>query len=336
MAPSCKNSQRRPLRFWQPFNDWWRSELERQSRRPSSGAIARWYEDNAPMIWGSELPTLEETRTHARCLRSVTAVRDYFRSYRAGKRQEGHAYGLSNCSSGELESGDLDAVIEEKTCIRGNYQPASYFHSNYVSRATAVAPPSLCFESVLGSIFDESDIAQPTYQNKDNLSHNYTQQYVDQSYPCLRPVQVNIPPPSLPPPRTNQAVALNPYGHAHSSYDLDYLDGQDLLGQIVVKTEPEAIAENDASASTSYRQVDTPDSENVDPWYENYTSSPWKYSSQWQQHPTTPPSVDYTVIFDLLQGQHRRTPCETQSTKRKCCPSDGTTSQPAAKRQLIW
>lgn len=34
---------RRPLRFWQPFNDWWRSELTRLGRRPTSEEIGEWY-----------------------------------------------------------------------------------------------------------------------------------------------------------------------------------------------------------------------------------------------------------------------------------------------------
>jgi hypothetical protein len=33
---------RRPLRFWQPFNDWWRSELNRLGRRPTSEEIGEW------------------------------------------------------------------------------------------------------------------------------------------------------------------------------------------------------------------------------------------------------------------------------------------------------
>lgn len=33
---------RRPLRFWQPFNDWWRSELTRLGRRPTSEEIGEW------------------------------------------------------------------------------------------------------------------------------------------------------------------------------------------------------------------------------------------------------------------------------------------------------
>lgn len=35
-------ADRRPLRFWQPFNDWWRSELTRLGRRPTSEEIGEW------------------------------------------------------------------------------------------------------------------------------------------------------------------------------------------------------------------------------------------------------------------------------------------------------
>jgi hypothetical protein len=32
---------RRPLRFWEPFNIWWRAELERTGKRATSDDIAR-------------------------------------------------------------------------------------------------------------------------------------------------------------------------------------------------------------------------------------------------------------------------------------------------------
>lgn len=35
-------ADRRPLRFWQPFNDWWRSDLERLGRRPNAAEIQAW------------------------------------------------------------------------------------------------------------------------------------------------------------------------------------------------------------------------------------------------------------------------------------------------------
>ena len=32
---------RRPLRFWQPFNDWWRSEFDKSGKRPAAEQIIR-------------------------------------------------------------------------------------------------------------------------------------------------------------------------------------------------------------------------------------------------------------------------------------------------------
>mmetsp|Transcript_29193 Transcript_29193/g.74494 ORF Transcript_29193/g.74494 Transcript_29193/m.74494 type:complete len:541 (-) Transcript_29193:469-2091(-) len=82
-------ADRRPLRFWQPFNDWWRAELDKQGRRPTAAEIVGWYNENASQIWGAEnVPSIQETRIHAKCLRSNQAVREYFREYRAKKRNQ--------------------------------------------------------------------------------------------------------------------------------------------------------------------------------------------------------------------------------------------------------
>lgn len=40
----------------------------------------------AERTWGETKPTLQETRVHAKCLRSLPLVRDYFRNYRAKKK----------------------------------------------------------------------------------------------------------------------------------------------------------------------------------------------------------------------------------------------------------
>ena len=32
---------RRPLRFWQPFNDWWRMEFDKTGKRPAAEQIIR-------------------------------------------------------------------------------------------------------------------------------------------------------------------------------------------------------------------------------------------------------------------------------------------------------
>ena len=83
---SKPHTDRRPLRFWQPFNDWWRTELERQGRRANAQEILTWYNTNSYELWKDDAPSLQETRVHAKCLRSLPLVRDYFRSYRAKKR----------------------------------------------------------------------------------------------------------------------------------------------------------------------------------------------------------------------------------------------------------
>ena len=80
---ACRRVSRR---FWQPFNDWWRTELEHLGRRPAAAEILTWYNAHAFSTWKDDAPTLQETRVHAKCLRSLPLVRDYFRNYRAKKR----------------------------------------------------------------------------------------------------------------------------------------------------------------------------------------------------------------------------------------------------------
>jgi hypothetical protein len=44
---------------------------------------------SADGVWGEGKPSLQETRVHAKCLRSLPLVRDYFRNYRAKKKVRG-------------------------------------------------------------------------------------------------------------------------------------------------------------------------------------------------------------------------------------------------------
>ena len=46
----------------------------------------RRYNANAHELWQEEAPTIQETRVHAKCLRSLPLVRNYFRNYRAKKK----------------------------------------------------------------------------------------------------------------------------------------------------------------------------------------------------------------------------------------------------------
>lgn len=49
-------------------------------------SASRWYDAESDNAWGDAKPSLNETRVHAKCLRSVNSVRDYFREYRAKKK----------------------------------------------------------------------------------------------------------------------------------------------------------------------------------------------------------------------------------------------------------
>ncbi|GLI64098.1 hypothetical protein VaNZ11_007271 [Volvox africanus] len=118
VAPSRPEwSDRRRLGFWQPFNEWWRSELDRLGRRPSKEEIGRWYDLHAYDLWKEDAPSLEETRVHAKCLRSIPLVRDYFRNYRARKRAIGARVGASRQRRRGLTdsklSQDATASVEE-------------------------------------------------------------------------------------------------------------------------------------------------------------------------------------------------------------------------------
>lgn len=87
-GPSGKKTwgpKRRTVGFWEPFNSWWREEHAKMGRRPSTDNITRWYQTHSKETWGDQAPSLLDTRKHAKCLRPLSEVRDYFRKYRAKK-----------------------------------------------------------------------------------------------------------------------------------------------------------------------------------------------------------------------------------------------------------
>lgn len=61
-----------------------------------------WYEDQSGHAWGPERPSLQETRTHAKCLRTLSSVRDYFRDYRAKKKHVSAFVAAETVSSSSL------------------------------------------------------------------------------------------------------------------------------------------------------------------------------------------------------------------------------------------
>jgi hypothetical protein len=45
----------------------------------------RWYQAESNTVWGSDKPSLEETHSHAKCLRSVTSSKDETKAHRKKK-----------------------------------------------------------------------------------------------------------------------------------------------------------------------------------------------------------------------------------------------------------
>lgn len=108
-------ADRRPMRYWDTFNTWWRAHLSETNKRPTPAEIHRWYEQNHQEAWESFLkkgfrsPGVEATIAHAKCLRSTDSIRDYFRAYRARKRGEGQDSGCGNRSSARgYDEGDCE------------------------------------------------------------------------------------------------------------------------------------------------------------------------------------------------------------------------------------
>ncbi|GLI65947.1 hypothetical protein VaNZ11_009628 [Volvox africanus] len=91
---------RRPIGYWAEFNNWWRTKLSEDGCRPSQAELAQWFEVNAPLCWRSnEMPSLQEVRTHAKCLRSTEQVRNYFRKYRAARKASSTSVRVSGSES---------------------------------------------------------------------------------------------------------------------------------------------------------------------------------------------------------------------------------------------
>ncbi|KAI8464694.1 MAG: hypothetical protein J3K34DRAFT_525967 [Monoraphidium minutum] len=115
--------QRRQLNFWQPFNEWWRAELAATGARPAAEQIRSWYDANSTAVWGGAAPTLAEARVHAKCLRSVGCVREYFRGYRARKRGHGEP-GEDGASSQEGSDSEWPAARGQGAGGRGRGRAA--------------------------------------------------------------------------------------------------------------------------------------------------------------------------------------------------------------------
>ncbi|GAX82436.1 hypothetical protein CEUSTIGMA_g9864.t1 [Chlamydomonas eustigma] len=109
-------SPRRPLKFWAPLNDWWRSYLLEHARKPQTSDLQDWYNEHSHLVWSElERPSWKETRVHAKCLRSTEQVKRYFREYRAKKHVgvSGSAPSITSGKWGSTSSAEDDADAAE-------------------------------------------------------------------------------------------------------------------------------------------------------------------------------------------------------------------------------
>ncbi|GAX72859.1 hypothetical protein CEUSTIGMA_g314.t1 [Chlamydomonas eustigma] len=96
-GPREPKAPRRPVKFWAPLNEWWRSYLSTSDKKPHTAEVQIWYNENAHVVWSElERPTWKETRIHAKCLRSTEQVKNYFRDYRARRQHKDCGSGSSN------------------------------------------------------------------------------------------------------------------------------------------------------------------------------------------------------------------------------------------------
>lgn len=65
-----------------------------------AASVSDRYMEAADRTWGEIKPTLQETRVHAKCLRSLPLVRDYFRNYRAKKKVRPGTAAAGHCCGG--------------------------------------------------------------------------------------------------------------------------------------------------------------------------------------------------------------------------------------------
>lgn len=103
------------LQYWSAFNDWWRGIYEVSGKRPTGCDIDAWHRAHAAGVWpAGHAPSVEETRTHAKCLRSVGSIRNYFRNYRARKRVHGEQASAVRCIK-------VCIVMTSHTCTTGEH-----------------------------------------------------------------------------------------------------------------------------------------------------------------------------------------------------------------------
>ncbi|PNH08181.1 hypothetical protein TSOC_005267 [Tetrabaena socialis] len=135
MAPK-KKCDKRPNKFWEPFNTWWRDHHERTGNRATVVEMREWYWQNAHQVWSAEMvPSLEEMLKLAKGMRTIQQVQDYFRIYRKNLKTRKDGDARSTKDGGVKKPARHPAV----QCADGPEVPGGFMEA--MQEATQQPPP---------------------------------------------------------------------------------------------------------------------------------------------------------------------------------------------------
>ncbi|GLI66203.1 hypothetical protein VaNZ11_009902 [Volvox africanus] len=116
-----RETKRRKMGYWEPFNVWWREYVAQHDKRPKVHEMKKWYEANAERVWGGTGPTWDETKKHSKGMRRIEDISDYFRQYRRGRRKR-----AAGCSmDSDTSDSDADEIAERASTPDSEKQPRS-------------------------------------------------------------------------------------------------------------------------------------------------------------------------------------------------------------------
>ncbi|GIL42046.1 hypothetical protein Vafri_110 [Volvox africanus] len=105
----------KPGYSWQEFNEWARDVMERTKKHPGVRTIREWWHANAERVWPcpDTRPSVELAERHAKGLRSKESIRNYFRKYRARRKQSIVSRNSDKALSRKVESVHASGSDEE-------------------------------------------------------------------------------------------------------------------------------------------------------------------------------------------------------------------------------
>ncbi|GIL84251.1 hypothetical protein Vretimale_15874 [Volvox reticuliferus] len=116
-----RETKRRKMGYWEPFNVWWREYVAQHDKRPKVHEMKKWYEANAERVWGGTGPTWDETKKHSKGMRRIEDISDYFRQYRRGRRKK-----AAGCSmDSDTSDSDADEIAERASTPDSEKHPRS-------------------------------------------------------------------------------------------------------------------------------------------------------------------------------------------------------------------